>query len=124
VDSNWTLIRPIKKKIDDYLRRWHDVLSEALWAHRILKHGATKVTPFELVYGQDAVLHVEVNMQTCQIIEQGTLSVEKYSEAMISKLDEVPEIQFKVLHEIEKEKIQEARAYNKWVREKSFHIGE
>jgi hypothetical protein len=28
------------------------VLSEALWAHCISRHGATKITPFELVYGQ------------------------------------------------------------------------
>jgi hypothetical protein len=35
---------------------------EALWAYHISKHGATKVTPFELVYGQEAVLSVEVNL--------------------------------------------------------------
>jgi hypothetical protein len=37
-------------------------LSEALWVHHISKHGATKVTPFELVYGHEAVLLVEVNL--------------------------------------------------------------
>jgi hypothetical protein len=35
---------------------------EALWAYHISKHGATKVTPFELVYGQEVVLSVEVNL--------------------------------------------------------------
>jgi transposase InsO family protein len=49
--SNKTLIKLIKKKIEDNLRRWHDVLSVALWEHRISRDGATKVTPFELVYG-------------------------------------------------------------------------
>ena len=49
--SNKTLIGLIKKKIADHPRRWHEVLSEALWAHRVSKHRATKVTPFELVYG-------------------------------------------------------------------------
>jgi transposase InsO family protein len=49
--SNKTLVKLIKKKIEDNTRRWHEVLSEALWAHRISRHGATKVTPFELVYG-------------------------------------------------------------------------
>jgi hypothetical protein len=46
-----TLISLIKKKIFDYPRRWHKVLSEALWAHRISKRRATKVSPFELLYG-------------------------------------------------------------------------
>jgi hypothetical protein len=31
--SNKTLINLIKKKIRDNHRRWHDVLSKALWAH-------------------------------------------------------------------------------------------
>jgi hypothetical protein len=42
------------------------VLLEALWAHRVSRHGATKVTPFELVYGQEAVLPIEVNLQVCE----------------------------------------------------------
>jgi transposase InsO family protein len=45
--SNKTLIKLIKKKIKENPKRWHEVLSEALWAHCIFKHSATKVTPFE-----------------------------------------------------------------------------
>ena len=33
--SNQSLIKLIKRKIDEYPRRWHEVLSEALWAYRI-----------------------------------------------------------------------------------------
>jgi hypothetical protein len=50
-DSNKVLIKIIKKRIKDNLRRWHEKLLEALWAHRTSRHRATKVTPFELVYG-------------------------------------------------------------------------
>ena len=46
---------------------WHEVLSKILWAHRISRHGATKVTPFELVYGQEAVLPVEVNLDAFRL---------------------------------------------------------
>jgi transposase InsO family protein len=56
--SNKTLISLIKKKISDHPKHWHKILSEALWAHRISKHRATKVSPFELVYGQEAMLPV------------------------------------------------------------------
>jgi hypothetical protein len=49
--SNKTLINLIKKKIEENPKRWHEILLEALWAHLISKHSATKVTPFELVYG-------------------------------------------------------------------------
>jgi IS30 family transposase len=50
--SNKTLIKLIKKKIEENPKRWHEVLSEALWAHHISKHNTIKVTPFELVYGK------------------------------------------------------------------------
>jgi transposase InsO family protein len=38
--SNKTLI---KKKIEENPKRWHEVLSEVLLAHRISKYSATKV---------------------------------------------------------------------------------
>jgi hypothetical protein len=36
--SNQSLIKLIKRKINEHPRRWHEVLSEALWAHRISCH--------------------------------------------------------------------------------------
>jgi hypothetical protein len=89
--SNKVLIKLIKKKIEDHPRRWHEVLSDALLAHRTSRHGATKVTPFELVYGQEAMLPVEINLQSCRVAKQETLSAEDYIEAMMDKMDNVPE---------------------------------
>ena len=40
--SNQSLIKLIKRKIDEYPRRWHEVLLEALWAYRISCHGSCK----------------------------------------------------------------------------------
>jgi hypothetical protein len=104
------MIRMIKKKIDDYSRRWHEVLSKALWAHRTSKQGATKVTPFELVYGQEAMMPMEINLQMCRVTEHEALSAGGYYEAMMNKLDEVPESRFKALHEVEKQNIRVAKA--------------
>jgi hypothetical protein len=72
------LIKLIKKKIEKNPRRWHEVLFETLWAHRISRHGATKVTPFELVYGQEAVLPVEVNLDAYRLAKQNDLSAVMY----------------------------------------------
>ena len=65
--NNKILIKLIKKKIEENPRRWHEILSEALWAHRISRYGASKVTTFEFVYGQDAVLPVEVNLDAYRL---------------------------------------------------------
>ena len=122
--SNKILIRLIKKKIEENPRRWHEVLSEALWAHRISRYGATKVTPFELVYGQEAVLPVEVNLDAYRLAKQNDLSVVDYHDLMMDNIDEVSDKRLQALKEIEKDKLRVARAYNKNVRPKSFQVGE
>jgi hypothetical protein len=65
--SNQSLIKLIKRKIDEHPRRWHEVLSEALWAHHISCHGATKTSPYHLVYGQEAVLPWEITASSRRI---------------------------------------------------------
>jgi transposase InsO family protein len=60
--SNKTLIGLIKRKIQEKPRWWHEVLLEAFWVYRVSQHGAIKITPFELVYGQEAVLPMELNL--------------------------------------------------------------
>jgi hypothetical protein len=95
-----------------------------LWEHRTSRHGATKVTPFQLVYGQEAVLPVEVSLQILRITGQDYLSAKEYTELMMDKVDEAPESRLKALEEIEKEKVKIAKAYNKRVVEKLFQVGD
>jgi hypothetical protein len=114
----------IKKRIKDSLRRWHEKLSEALWAHRTSRHRATKVTPFELVYGQEAVLPVEIVLYSLRVTKQDSLSAKEYHELMMDKINDVHESRFKVLEEIVKEKMKIAKAYNKCVMEKSFQVAD
>jgi hypothetical protein len=122
--SNKSLIKLMNKKIEENPKRWHEVLSEALWAHHISKHSATKVTPFELVYGQEAILPTEVNLDALRIARQNELSMVDYHNLMLDRLDEVSDERVKALREIEKDKLRVARAYNKRVKEKSFQVGD
>jgi hypothetical protein len=110
--------------VNEYPRRWHEVLTEALWVHRTSKHGVTKVTPFELVYGQEVVLPVEVNLQTCRIVGQDNFSATEYIEGMMDTIDVMPKGRLKALQEVEREKMRVAKAYNERVKGKSFQIGE
>jgi hypothetical protein len=121
--SNKTLIKLIKKKIEEKPRRWHEVLSKALWAHRTSRHSGTKVTPFELVYGQEVMLPVE-NLDGYRLAKQNDLFAVMYHDLMIDNIDEVTDVRLKALKEIEKDKTQVAKAYNKKVKSKSFQVGE
>jgi hypothetical protein len=94
----------ITKKVEEYPRRWHEALSEALWARQISRHGATKVTPFELVFGQEVVLPIEVNLQAIRVAQQNSLMADEYKDLMMDRLDESMEKQCDALKENEKEK--------------------
>ena len=122
--SNKISIKLVKNKIEENSKRWHEVLSEALWAHRISRHGATKVTPFELVYGQEVVLPIEVNLDAYRLAKQNDLSAVDYYNSMMDNIDEVTDKRMKALKEIEKDKLRVARAYNKKVKDKSFQVGD
>jgi hypothetical protein len=122
--SNKTLINLIKTKISGNPKYWHKILSEALWAHRISKHRATKVSPFELVYGQEVVLPVVISLNAVRIARQNDLTIGDYYNLMMDSIDEMSDKRVAALGEIEKDKIMIAKAYNKKVKAKSFQVGD
>jgi hypothetical protein len=95
-------------------------LSKALWAHHISKHSATMVTPFELVYGEEAILPVELNLDALRMSPQNELSVVDYHNLMLDRLDKVSDERVKAFSEIQRDKFRVSRAYNKRVKKKSF----
>ena len=89
------------------------MLSEVLWVHRISQHGATKITPFELVYGQEAVLPVKVNLDAYRLAKQNDISAVDYHDLMMDNIDEVTDKRLKALKEIEKDKLRVASLQQK-----------
>jgi hypothetical protein len=122
--NNRTLISLVKKKISDHPRHWHKVLSEALWVHKISKCRATKVSPFELIYGQEAVLPVEVSLNAVRFTRKNDLIVGDYHNSMMDNIYEVTDKRLIALGEIEKDKIMVAKGYNKKVKAKSFQVAD
>jgi hypothetical protein len=80
------------------------------------------VTTFVLVYGQEAILPMEVNLDTLRIDRQDELSTVDYQNLMLDRLDEVSDERVNALGDIERDKLRVARAYNKRVKEKSFQV--
>jgi hypothetical protein len=99
--NNRTLIGLIKKKISDHPRNWHKVLFEALWAHRIYKNRATKVSPFELVYGHEVISIVEISLNAIRFARQNDLSIGDYFDLIFDdNIDEVTDKRLMALSEI------------------------
>jgi hypothetical protein len=83
-----------------------------------------KVTPFELVYGQETMLPMDLNLQFSMVVHQDKLTGEEYNIKLMDEIDVVHESHFVAIREIEKEKLRVAKAYNKKVCEKSIQIGD
>jgi hypothetical protein len=74
--SHKDIIKLIKCKIEENPRRWHKVLIEALWSYRMACHGATKISPYQLVYRHDAVLPWEIKIGSGWIFSQNQLTAD------------------------------------------------
>jgi hypothetical protein len=56
-----------------------------------IEHQDTELrTPFELLYGQEALLPVEIGLQSLRVMGHGSLSTKEYHELMMDKIDDIP----------------------------------
>jgi hypothetical protein len=122
--SNKIMIKIIQKKIDQKPKKWHSVLNEALWAYRMTPHGATKTSPYELVYGHHAVLPWEMQSKSRRVVLQKGLSFKDYNDLMMDELEDLHMIRLRAFENIEKNKMRVAKYYNKKVKVKQFAEGD
>ncbi|KAK9734071.1 hypothetical protein RND81_04G113000 [Saponaria officinalis] len=108
--------------INDNPREWSNLLLDVLWAYRTSKRDAIDCTPYELVYGHEAILPAEVSLRTVRVDGQRHMTSEAYQEAMsIMNLD----VEVKRAHALDsliKQKRLTVESYNKRVRKKSFKV--
>ncbi|XP_059654856.1 uncharacterized protein LOC132301634 [Cornus florida] len=122
--SNKVVIEIIEKMIKDKPRRWHETLSEALWAYRNSKRTSTGTTPYWLTFGHDAVLSMELNVKSTRVALQHNLIPADYNEAMLAELEDLDEVQKLALDHLMVHKAKVMKAYNKSMKFKSFAEGD
>ena len=83
-------------------------------------HGSIKTSPYELVYGHNAVLPWEVQTGSRRVILQNDLTAEVYKNLMMDGLEDLSCIRMRTLENIEANKLRVAKYYNKKVKSKQF----
>jgi len=122
--SNKGIIKLINCKIEENPKWWHIVLNEALWSYRMVCHGATKISPYQLVYGHDAVIPWEIKINSRWIFSQDQLAPDDYDILMKDELEDLAGHRLKALVSIEENNKRVARWYDKRVRAKEFANGD
>ena len=87
-------------------------------------HGSTKCSPYELVYGHDAILPWEIKMGSRRVLLQDELKADDYKHLMMDDLEELNSHRLKALENIEASKLRIAKYYNKKVKDKQFNEGD
>ncbi|XP_028093423.1 uncharacterized protein LOC114293539 [Camellia sinensis] len=64
---NKSLKKGMPKVVEDNPRDWHNLLLDVLWAYRTSQRSSTRITPYALVYGHDAVLSMEINIKSLSV---------------------------------------------------------
>jgi hypothetical protein len=87
-------------------------------------HGATKVSPYQLVYGHEAVLPWELKMGSRRVTFQDQLTTDEYSALMRDDLEDLTSHRLNALINIEANKTRVARWYDKKVKVNNFAQGD
>ncbi|MCO5601693.1 hypothetical protein L7F22_055816 [Adiantum nelumboides] len=84
--TNGVLCKIITKHVRDRPQDWDKHLTAALWAYRTSFKVSTQFTPYHLVYGQEALLPIEVELGSLRVLAKETTSSKEKLEQWILDL--------------------------------------
>ncbi|MCO5610704.1 hypothetical protein L7F22_064945 [Adiantum nelumboides] len=84
--TNGVLCKIITKHVRDRPQDWDKHLTAALWAYRTSFKVSTQFTPYHLVYGQETLLPIEVELGSLRVLNRETTSSKEKLEQRILDL--------------------------------------
>jgi hypothetical protein len=110
--ANKNIISIVKRKAKGKSQNWHEFLGEALWACRTSPKESTNTTPYRLTFGHDAVLPVEILLQSTRVQRQFEIPTSHYWNMILDELVDLDEERLMALEVLTKQKERIAKAYN------------
>jgi hypothetical protein len=68
--SNKSLVRIIKKLLQDNKKAWHSKLKFALWSYRVSTKKTIGTSPFQLVYGTDVIFPASLGAPLMKFMQE------------------------------------------------------
>ncbi|MCO5607633.1 hypothetical protein L7F22_061831 [Adiantum nelumboides] len=122
--ANGIIAGIIRKMVKNKTKLWDDFLDGALWAYRTTYKEATEFTPFHLVYGQEALQPIELNIPTMRLHGK---AAQRKEEEWINRLLTLVELEWKreVAYECYKRKATQVKdKLDKEVKDKGIKEGD
>ena len=121
---NKTLIKLLKKIVLKNKKHWNERIPEALWAYRTTYRTPTKATPYQLVFGTEAILPLEMQIPSLRIAMQEELTTEQNAALRLEELENLDDKRLKAYQNLELYRAKMSKSYNKLVRPRTFVPGE
>ena len=119
--SNKNILDSLKKRLDDSKGLWVEELPSTLWAIRTTAHSGTRDTPFNLTFGADAVIPVEIGINSIRVSHYD----QNQNEANLRvNLDLLEEIREEAVTKAAARQRVVAQYFNKKVKPKVFEEGD
>ncbi|XP_047166601.1 uncharacterized protein K02A2.6-like [Vigna umbellata] len=119
--ANKAILTELKKRLGEAKGLWVEELLEVLWAYRCTPHGSTRDTPFNLTYGTDAMLPVEVVEPS---LRRNITNMTVNEAQLRANLDVLPERRAVATIRAEAQKRMLSRRYNTKVKPRTFKSGD
>ncbi len=119
--SNRSLLKLIKTRLEGAKGLWPEELPSILWAYRTTVRIPIGETPFQMTYGIEAVVPIEIRLTTLRTAAYDDLGNEEQLRLNLDLIDEVREMAEKRMKRYQ-EKM--ARIYNSRVKPRQFLIGD
>ncbi|MCO5595577.1 hypothetical protein L7F22_049622 [Adiantum nelumboides] len=87
--TNGILCKIITKHVSDRPQDWDKHLTAALWVYRTSFNVSTQFTPYHLVYGQETLLPIEVELGSLRVLARETTSSKEKLEQRIIDLQQL-----------------------------------
>jgi len=122
--SNKTILKILKKTVNEAGRDWHLQLNPALWAYRTSIRTPTGATPYALVFGSEAILPIEVEIPSLRVSMQDLISGDEYRTSRLAELELLDERRLAALNHLHVYQNRLQRNYNKKIKERRFQVGD
>ena len=86
---NGMICKIITKHVGEKTQTWDKHLNATLWAYRTSFKASLGYTPFHLVYGQEAILPIEVELSSLRVLVKGDKNVKEKLKQCILDLEKL-----------------------------------
>src|ERR1043165_5017074 len=116
-------IKTILQKMIEEHRGWNEKLPLALWDYRTSVRTPTGATPYSLVYGMEAVLPIELKVQSARVIQEAQISETEWTKGYHQALLGLEERRLQALHQVQAYQRRISRAFNRRVKDRKLVEG-